>query len=305
MYALNLRRVNFEHYSCLFFYERLTYIKVTDRVNTQSTDNMRRLVLQTMISPLDETASFGSLHMVNNENDVVPSDTKDTGILNSTNPTDTVQMPRSDEYDTGDILLFSDKTFIPSRLIEWFTDSKYSHAGIILRDPVYINPEMKGLYLFESTGLTDIVDCEDNKLKTGVQIRKLEDVYKEYNGAVFWRKLHVDRNEKFYQTIADVHKTLHNKPYDTNPKDWIESLLDVTVGSAQLTSRFFCSAMVTYVYDKLGLVDKGTPWTIIRPKDLGTENEATNRVKIINCTLDKEFVIKGYDAYVHYIYSTY
>jgi hypothetical protein len=157
----------------------------------------------------------------------------------------------------------------------------------------------------ESTGLTDIPDIEDKKLVSGVQIRPLLDVCKEYNGAIFWRQLHMERDDKFNQTILETFQASHNKPYDINPKDWIEAMLNIRIGGEQLTSRFFCSALVTYVYDKLGLVAENTPWTIIRPKDLGTEDEASNRIKIINCTLDKEIVIKRYESYLHYVYHTY
>lgn len=225
--------------------------------------------------------------------------------INKMNVCKSIILPDTNDYDTGDILLFSDKTYIPSRIIEYVTDSKYSHTGIILRDPTYINPDLKGLYILESTGCSNIMDAEDKKIKFGVQIRKFEPVYETYDGAIMWRRLHIDRDEKFCQTIKDIHDVIHNKPYDINPKDWVESLFDIKLGNVQVTSRFFCSALVTYIYDKLGLVDKGTPWTIIRPKDLGTENIQTNRIKIINCILDKEIVIKKYDLYVHYIYNTY
>ena len=103
-----------------------------------------------------------------------------------------------DNFDTGDIILFSDKSFIPSLLISYFTNSKYTHIGMILKDPTYIKEDLKGLYIFESTGLSSINDAEDNKNKFGVQIRKFEDVYNNYNGAIYWRKLNVNRNELFY-----------------------------------------------------------------------------------------------------------
>ena len=44
---------------------------------------------------------------------------------------------------TGDILLYNTQ-FWYSKLIEYFSDSIYSHIGIILRDPVYINQKLKG-----------------------------------------------------------------------------------------------------------------------------------------------------------------
>lgn len=222
------------------------------------------------------------------------------------NPTTVLRtIPRYEEFDTGDIILFSDITYIPSRIIEWVTGSKYSHVGIVLKDPTYINPLLKGLYIFESTGLSPIVDSEDNKRKTGVQIRKLENVLDDYNGAIYWRKLHTQRNEAFIQKIIEIHNKVHDKPYDVQPIDWLKSMFDNRRGDSQIISRFFCSALVTYIYDVLGFVPPDTPWSIIRPKDLGTENVGTNRIKFINCILDNEIMIKSYESYVHYLYNTY
>lgn len=229
-------------------------------------------------------------------------------------PTGNDTMPHIDEYDTGDILLFSDKTFIPSLMVEYFSGSKYSHAGMVLKDPIYIGPELKGLYILESTAFSEIHDSENDKFKFGVQIRPLIDVCKDYDGAIFWRKLNIERNEQFYKTIEDAHKTIHDKPYDYNILDWLGGLLNVHLGDIQRTTQFFCSALVTYVYYRLGCVDENTPWSIIRPKDLGTEFSMTPtrifpndvcRIKIINCVLDKEIMVKSYDLYLHYIYRTY
>ena len=44
-------------------------------------------------------------------------------------------------FQTGDLLLFSENTNIFSRLIEYFTHSKYSHTAIILQNPTYIDPK--------------------------------------------------------------------------------------------------------------------------------------------------------------------
>lgn len=273
---------------------------------------MKKLVVENMIDTDDlimstistSTSTSISTYNVLNKNSENSENTKST---------DNFVMTHMDEYDTGDILLFSDKTFIPSLLIEYISGSKYSHVGMILKDPIYIKPDLHGLYILESTGLTDICDAEDNKLKTGVQIRKLEDVCRTYDGAIFWRKLNVVRDEKFYQTITDVHTSIHNKPYDFDIIDWFSGLLNVQFSDAHRTTKFFCSAMVTYIYHRLGLVDENTPWTIIRPKDLGTEFSTAptrffkndeSRVKIVNCVLDNEIVIRSYDTYLHYIYRT-
>lgn len=229
----------------------------------------------------------------------------DLGKKSNTNEKKYEKMPHEDEYETGDILLFSEKTFIPSRMIEYFTESKYSHVGIILKDPTFINESLKGIYILESTGFSNVNDVENNKKKVGVQIRDFRKVYDDYNGAIYWRKLNVNRTIEFYDRLTEAHKVIHNKPYDTKPRDWIATLFDIERKNIQLTDRFFCSAMVSYVYKVLGFLPEDTPWSIIRPKDLGTEDVENNRIKFINCNVDKECIIKSYNSYVHYLYRTY
>lgn len=262
---------------------------------------MKKIVKENMLINDD-------LNMSNCTNSVIISETS------LANKLEEFTMDNMDKYDTGDILLFSNKTFIPSRMIEYLSGSIYSHVGIILKDPTYIKPELTGLYILESTGLTDVRDAEDNVIKTGVQIRCLVDVCKEYDGAIFWRKLHYERDEKFYQIIAEVHAEVYNKPYDFDLIDWLEGLLNIQLTDVHRTSKFFCSAMVTYIYHRLGFIDDNTPWTIIRPKDLGTEFSTAStlyfandvsRINIINCTLDNEIMVRSYDMYLHYVYRTY
>ena len=87
-----------------------------------------------------------------------------------------------DKLKTGDLLLFSAHlSFNPlnifSLLIEFFTKKPYSHIGMILRDPTWIKPDLKGLYLWEST-FEGTPDPQDGKIKLGVQITPIEKVLK-------------------------------------------------------------------------------------------------------------------------------
>ena len=66
-----------------------------------------------------------------------------------------------DSCQTGDILLYSTSLWY-SKIIEKCTGSKYSHISIILRDPVYIDPKLKGLYILES-GFEKTPDPTDTK----------------------------------------------------------------------------------------------------------------------------------------------
>ena len=57
-----------------------------------------------------------------------------------------------DSLETGDLILFSNQSSgffgIFTSMIKWGKHSNYSHTGIILRDPVFINPSLKGLSMF-------------------------------------------------------------------------------------------------------------------------------------------------------------
>ena len=71
--------------------------------------------------------------------------------------------------ETGDILLFKENWWF-SRLIQYFTNSKYSHCGIIIKNPNFTPIPLRGLYLLESTGFIHTKDAEDHEHKFGVQL---------------------------------------------------------------------------------------------------------------------------------------
>lgn len=156
------------------------------------------------------------------------------------------------KFYTGDILLFGSKKSKLSELIEWWCDSKWSHVGIILKDPKFINYKLKGYYLLES-GYEDFADAEDHIKKYGVQIVPLEKVFQEYNGYIYWRqlKLDIDKLKEKYTNdtnigvlknenserddvehisyenlmaiinlrLATIYKSIKNKPYDLSLYD--------------------------------------------------------------------------------------
>ena len=100
-----------------------------------------------------------------------------------------------DSLKTGDLLLFNNKSsgffgFFTS-LIKWGTHSNYSHVAMILKDPYFINPALKGLYVWESS-FNGTPDPQDNKIKLGVQITPLHELINEYQktgGSIFIRKV--------------------------------------------------------------------------------------------------------------------
>ena len=203
-------------------------------------------------------------------------------------------------FETGDILLFehlnqynsfSDYIYnFIDNTIKKLTNSKYNHVGIIVKNPPW-NKKLKGYYFLESNS-ENIKDVEDHKKKFGVQLVPLEFILKEKYNNLYLRKLNCIRDKKFDEKLIDIHKVIHNKPYDLNIIDWIKAGLNIDNNKDKTehkTNKFWCSALVSFIYCKLGFLDNNIPWSVISPEQLGTEHK--NCLQFINCNLDKEILI--------------
>ena len=200
---------------------------------------------------------------------------------------------------TGDIILFSSNYWY-SKLIERFSSSKFSHIGVILKDPTYINDQLKGLYVWES-GAESKPDPEDNSKKIGVQITPLNDILEPYKGiftgSVYYRKLNCIRNKEFVNKLIDIHHIVHGKPYDTNILDWIKGQVNIDhkcddkdLGDDHKTNEFWCSALTGFIYSKLGFINDNIPWTIVAPKQFSYYEKEC--LTFINCIVDPEKYIE-------------
>jgi hypothetical protein len=212
------------------------------------------------------------------------------------------------DFDTGDILLFHENlcccrclpkncftrclTGFLDGCIDCCSDSIYNHAALVIKDPNFGPRPLKGLYVWESTGLEHVRDVEDRRIKFGVQLRRLDEVLRDYDGDVYIRRLSCVRDEQFYQNLKYAHSVAHNEMYDIDPIDWIRALFNIHQGNLQRRDTFYCSALVAFVYTSLGLMPKGTPWTIVRPADLGTESSHRSNIQFIKCELASELKIK-------------
>jgi cell wall-associated NlpC family hydrolase len=187
-----------------------------------------------------------------------------------------------EKLQTGDLILFSGRGFLSS-VIRWGTHSDFSHCGLVLRDPTFIHPSLKGLFLWES-GYEQTPDVEDNKNKLGVQVTPLHEKLANYKGSVYSCALHHPEKSTAYidKLLGRIHKEVHNRPYDTNPVDWFEAFIHKDL-DPQKTNRFFCSAFVSFVYTECGLLPENTDWSIIEPCHL-IDGSLTF---VEGCTLDK------------------
>lgn len=189
---------------------------------------------------------------------------------------------------TGDVLLYNSQTIF-GRIIEYVTYSKFSHAAIIVRDPIYIDPSLNGVFIVEA-GEEKIPDVISKKKICGVQLIPLEyvlDTYENgYIGNLYYRKLNCKRDETFHKNIDGLIKKKDGCPYDLCISDWLLAKFNIKIGKSQYTNRFWCSALVAYIYVELSLLDKNLPWSMIAPRQFSYyEND---KLSFINCDLDPE-----------------
>ena len=207
-----------------------------------------------------------------------------------------------DELNTGDILLFRHST--KQEILSWYeyiegfltwiigaaTESPFTHVGIVVKDPEFI--DKKGLYVLEST-YEGLPDSEDDKIKLGVQLIPIEECFANNYSDIYWRKLDCVRDESFYKKFMEAHDIVHNKPYDLNPIDWIKAFFEIDLGDEQRTNTFWCSAMVSYIYVRFGFLDEKTPWTIMYPSQLSSTG--IDALQFQNCNVENEKLIYRYN----------
>ncbi len=184
-----------------------------------------------------------------------------------------------DNLQTGDLLLFTGHNTgwfkYLSKMIQYGTHSDFSHIGFVLKDPTYINPNLKGIYVWES-GWEGKPDPQDSKVKLGVQITPINEIITNFKGCkIIKRNLKYNINPFNSKTLLEIHDVVYNKPYDIFPKDWVEALLRKD-SVPQKTDRFWCSALVGYIYTKCGILNENTDWSILRPSDFSLSGENLN-----------------------------
>jgi hypothetical protein len=186
---------------------------------------------------------------------------------------------------TGDILLYDSRRWY-SRLIEYFSGSCYSHVSIILHQPgKWLDEKLTDdNYVLESGG-EPFPDSVTGKMIFGVRVTPLSQIIDMYDnkgyGKLYIRSLHNENgNDDLNQKIKNVYMSIRDTPYDTDVIDWIKAYTDKDIvftdpslcKNYQRTDRFWCSALVSYVYVKSGLLSNTIPWTLVNPGHYSSKN---------------------------------
>lgn len=175
------------------------------------------------------------------------------------------------DLKTGDLILCNYEgkkgwfNNIFDKMIKWGSHSNWTHCAMILKDPTFISPGLRGLYVWESSENSDS-DSQCEK-KFGVHITPLSKLLNNYkgSGSVIVRPIHSKLLTN--KNLTEIYKLVYDKEYDLNIIDWFEAFIKEDFTKKQKTDRFWCSALVACIYTKCGILDKDTDWSIVAPND--------------------------------------
>lgn len=184
-------------------------------------------------------------------------------------------------FETGDIILFNGY-YGMSKIIETFTGNRWSHVGMVIKDPDFLfrehdetkNEPIKGIFLYEADGIY-LNDIDSGQKLFGVQLIDLQQKINVYQGNVSYRKLYWHKkSSEIHNILETVYNTTYHKPYDWYILDLIEPKIykkywfvdQLLEKQGRRTDSFFCSSFIAYIYTQLGLLDKKTNWSLIYPQ---------------------------------------
>ena len=180
-----------------------------------------------------------------------------------------------DHLKTGDLVMFSGK-YWTSYTVRFLTWSKFSHCGMLLRDPANLP---KGLYLLQ---------CDGTDQDFGVQLSLFSEYVEGYDGKVFVYPIQgvepnsFDRLDEIYQQTQDI-------PYSLYPPDIVRVLNGGCFHRANTTQYFVCSTYTAYVYKQIGLLCPCNDWTLVQPKHLV---EKSDTIMWQNCSFGTPLQLK-------------
>jgi len=179
-----------------------------------------------------------------------------------------------EDLKTGDVVLFSGKSGF-SRSIKWFTVSRWTHIGMVLRLPEFSEP-----LCWESLRIPEIPDVVDGTMKSGVQLLSLPERVRTSNAEIGIRQLNKPITSTMHSAVLDFRETVRDRPYETSMLELVRAAWDGPFGkNSENLSSLFCSELVAEAYQAMGLLPcdttGGTPSNEYTPKYFSDEGSLT------------------------------
>lgn len=188
-----------------------------------------------------------------------------------------------DAMRTGDVILYSGGKAAVSVTIKRLTASKWSHVGLVVREPDDGQP-----MLWESVLDEDMPDLETGQTRNGVRLVPLEPAVVAYTGVVAVRHLDVKRTKKRLADFEAFRLSMRGVPFE---KSKVELLRARRGGNSEEDfSSVFCSELAAKAYVVMGLLSKGRPCNDYVPRDFCSDTDPPLAL-LRGATLGPEVVI--------------
>lgn len=169
----------------------------------------------------------------------------------------------------GDILLFSG-TSLFSYSIRAFTQSRWSHCGIVVYRPEF-GPNAQ------------IWDVSKKHFGGEVALYDLQERIAAYTGAIAYRPLmRADKKRGLdkgdVKQFDAVYQALIGRPYETSKLELFKAAFDPKILSYELAmnapdlSSIFCGELIAETYQQLGLLDRALSANEYVPADFGDQH---------------------------------
>jgi hypothetical protein len=138
---------------------------------------------------------------------------------------------------------------------------------------VIVDPEWapKGTYVWDSSWHVH-PDPQDNKIKFGIALVKLEDYLENVDGKQqLYKRSPVDPKvyERFTpEKLRQLHDKVYGKHYDLDIGHWFAGFVHSLIPRS--TKTFFCSAFVSFALTEMGVLAPDTDWTVVSPAMLSS-----------------------------------
>lgn len=199
-------------------------------------------------------------------------------------------MDRSTLYNvadlkTGDIILFSGTCFV-SRVIKFFTGSRWSHIGMIVKDPDYPYP-----LIYESSHYTGIMGLDIGRKTSGVQILPFNERRRTFAGDMALRRLEYDLSDNELYRLRIFRIYMVGKPFEEDRLQMLAaSRMFKFLPSREDLSSVFCSELIAQCYQEMGLLGQDLPSNKFSPPDFSDERD----LKLTRGKLGPQIIIKEY-----------
>lgn len=182
-----------------------------------------------------------------------------------------VTLDQENEFDSGDLLLFSGKKSFFSHLIRVVqSPTPWTHVAMIIREPktdqIFVLQstfENTPANHFSTDGSLELLSPKEAQLKRGVKMTPIGEVFSQYDGyAIAIRKLaHENRYKKDFQILFwkwfELFWLEHgHKSYEQNYTELLHGAYSSNQRSN--TDSFFCTELIAEFLMFIGLLDRFT-----------------------------------------------